>query len=159
MDPIVKSALEAVRSKPEIFIGPNFGKDGVFDDRRLAYRLVSDPMTYKYSPITVEHINGWWLVSAKQDWLVKAGSNSISELFNRVVDFPEAGANGIRSEIMLNAFADDVVTYGIDGKIIVKGCESGLADIEFHINSIFVGSRVIAFRIRNNNLDSPRVAG
>jgi hypothetical protein len=145
----IKTPLEAVRSQPEIFVGHGFVKDCLFDDRLLAYRLISDPITYRFSPITIENIDGWWFVACKQDWLAKTGIDPVLDLFTRVIDFPEAGVNAIRSEILVNAFSDDVVTYGNDGKIIVRGCESGLTELEARIDTICSGCRVVAFRIRN----------
>ena len=53
----------------------------------------------------------------------------------------------MRTNVLLTAFAHDVVTFGSDGYTIIKGCEDGLTELELMISQSYAEYRVVSFRM------------
>ena len=69
-----------------------------------------------HKTLIVHDDDTWWVVVADVDWLASAG-RPLSELFSTIVPFPGAGDNSMRSEVLLGAFAEQVLTWcGNDGE-------------------------------------------
>jgi len=77
----------------------------------LASQLVMEALFLGAHDVCVQHVNGWWLVSSSSDWLVESSGEQLSILFSEIVPLPEAGDNSMRAEVLLTAFAQDVVTF------------------------------------------------
>jgi hypothetical protein len=81
-----------------------------------AARLVHDIAARASPPVGVSRDGPWWLVSAAGDWVKSPSSEATSLLpFHRIVSRPDWGLYAFRSEILLTAFADAVVTVA-DGR-------------------------------------------
>lgn len=103
LDPIAH-----IRSHPGMYL-----PGGVASPADLASRLSADALLLGASRTLVVHDGEWWAVAADADWFSPAPIPA-DELFRRIVPFPEAGVNSMRSEVLLTAFADDVLTWGED---------------------------------------------
>jgi hypothetical protein len=68
-------------------------------------------------PIHVECIDGWWLVWSANDWLREPNGSVSYRNFDQIVHFPEAGREACRSEILLRAFADTLITRGANDEL------------------------------------------
>jgi hypothetical protein len=68
------------------------------------------------------------------------------ELFSHIVAFPEAGPNSMRAEILLTAFAQQVVTVNANHQSIIKGDVSQANDIWRLLASRPDWKRTVAFR-------------
>jgi hypothetical protein len=99
-------------------------------------------------PAHVDQIEGWWVVSADEDWLAADGVFSTRPFFN-IVAFPAAGDNSHRAEVLLTAFADAVVTCGVEGCAwIVGDADHWPLPDRLKVEISTVGRRrLIAFRI------------
>jgi hypothetical protein len=80
-------------------------------DQVLLLQLVSDILALGIADFAVASFEDWRLVGSDTDWL-RLGSAQVGaplELFNRVVPLIEAGQNSVRHEVVVHAFAEQVV--------------------------------------------------
>jgi len=80
------------------------------------------------------------------DWLGTHPDYAPEAFFFRIVAFPEAGRNSMRAEILLTAFAQQVVTVSANNQSIIKGNVSQADDIWRLIASRPDWKRTVAFR-------------
>lgn len=114
---------------------------GQVDPADMASRLAGDALTLGATRTLVIHQQTWFAVAADADWL-----DGSLDVFRRVAPFVKAGVNSFRSEILLSAFADDVVTWDGGPMAVIKGDSTGLSPIRSSLS----GSgwqRVVAFRL------------
>jgi hypothetical protein len=76
----------------------------------LAGKLVQDIALLGALPARVALDGEWWLVSADHDWLSTASGAVPTEPFFRIVPCPQWGPYAFRTEVLLTAFAEAVVT-------------------------------------------------
>lgn len=113
----------------------------------LSTNIISDALLLTDKPITVLNKNDWWIIGSQADWLSTHFNNSIEELFSRVIPFPEAGQNSIRSEVLLTAFAKDIVTVVNKKVVIIKGSISDEENFFKILQKDSHWERIIAFRV------------
>lgn len=89
-----------------------FFKDGKFTVIDLATNIVREALQCEVSSVEVVRHDGWIIVHSPDDWLAEKASTA----FVRIVPFPEGGQNAMRMEVLVNAFAGQVMTK-IDGRI------------------------------------------
>lgn len=133
--------LDHIRSNREMYL-----PGGRCDPAYLATRVADDALTLGASRVELLRHRDWWVIAANSDWMARGPSCDVRELFGRVVPFPESGVNSMRAEVLLSAFADDVVTSGKDDGEVIKGNVSARDEIW----SLVKGSdraRAVAFRV------------
>src|SRR5690348_11695923 len=108
--------LEHIRANREMYL-----PGGRCDPAYLATRVAEDALTSGAKRVEILHWQDWWVVAADSDWMARCCSGDVRELFDRVVPFPESGVNSMRSEVLLSAFADEVVTGGPGEGAVIKG--------------------------------------
>ena len=91
--------------------------------------------------------DAWWVIGSNVDWLGNHADYSAKELFFQIVAFPEAGANSMRAEILLMAFAQDVITKGAEGQVVIKGKVEESEKVWRLIDSRPGWKRAVAFRL------------
>jgi hypothetical protein len=134
--------LSHVRSHPEMYL-----PEGQPRGRALAHRIAGDPFLFGAENVLVTNDRGWWAVFADVDWLSTDPTMSPADLFKRAVPFPEAGVNSLRSEILVTAYADEVVIGTPHDREVIKGeavSPQQLPQPPGH----FRWSRMVAFRTR-----------
>jgi len=103
-------------------------------------------LTKGQAQVTVFCVGTWWVVASDVDWIVNESGHTVEEVFSRILPLPQAGPNSMRAEVLLTAFAQDVITQGSDGQRVVKG-SSLLGDDLWPIPMSHQGwKRVVAFR-------------
>lgn len=107
--------LDHIRAHPEMYL-----PGGQPDPSDFASRLAGDAMTLGASRTLAIHSGAWWAVAADVDWLA-SHSLPIHDLFRQTVPFPESGPNSMRSEVLLGAFAQDIVTWSGGTPEVLKG--------------------------------------
>jgi hypothetical protein len=92
---------------------------GHFSPEEVVGQLVVEASLSGSRLVEVQHVGDWWLIRSDVDWLPPPVDE---QAFESLVDFPEDGPNGVRSEFFLTQFARDVVTHspGEDFRV-VKG--------------------------------------
>lgn len=136
-----KPPIEYVRQKPTEYI-----PSGVIDLCDFSGSFVSDALSLHVSPVVTEIFEGWHIVAAKEDWITKESRYSVFDSFYRLQLRRKAGNNfSNRANIIVAAFAQHVVTFGIEGKTIVKDCNLDLSSLERHIEEKYSGYRVVSF--------------
>lgn len=133
--------VEHIRANPDLYL-----PGGRADPAHLASRLAGDALMLGAGRVEVSHDGCWWWVAADRDWMDANPSISAHDAFERIVPFPEAGVNSMRSEVLLTAFAERVVTVAEDGRECIKGDVTD-ADPVWRVLPSAGWARVVAFRL------------
>jgi hypothetical protein len=136
----VKDAVAYVRQRPERFCQAGFP-----NPVELATNLVSEALILGGHETCTLRQGEWWIIGSEVDWLRTHPDYSPRDLFFRIVAFPEAGANSMRAEILLTAFAHKVITVSGDGRDVIKGRVSQTAGIWRVLESRLGWTRAVAF--------------
>jgi hypothetical protein len=108
------AVARAKRSKHMLF--PNGRVDAM---SLLAYGM-ADVLVLGRGECRIAQRRGWAIVSSDVDWLVHP-SLAIDRLFTRIVAAPEHGANSLRAELVVNAFASDLAIWDPKGLRVIRG--------------------------------------
>jgi hypothetical protein len=106
---IIDDPIGLIRGNPGMFLKGVERANG----QHLAALLLSDLIWSGALPARVNRLDQWWQITSATDWLVAQDGMGI-DAFARIVPFPIAGPNSHHSENLLAAFADAVVTSGLD---------------------------------------------
>jgi len=136
------SGVEYVQANRKLFLGPT----GQPDLRDLAGALVVDALCLNAAPIQVAQIDEWFVVAAEQDWIRAETDLSAYEAFHRVQIFHQRRQNSNRANVMITAFAKEVLTVGPEGLTPIKGDQTTLKHAAAMMEQAYPGWRVVAFR-------------
>jgi hypothetical protein len=111
--------LKFVRENPKMFL--SFETATGFE---LCSKILIDAMTSGAQPVVVDKQENWWIVASRTNWISNnADGIAASDLFRRIHPNPRAGANAMRNEILLAAFADQIVLFQ-DGEFeVIRGSD------------------------------------
>lgn len=127
------SAIDHVRGNVAMYF-----RSGRFTPEEAAVKLVLEAVLCGARRVETLRVGAWWLVRGDVDWLPPPLDE---EAFGALVPFLEGGPNASRSEILVAAYATDVV---IDGPRVIKGA----ADAELEAVLADGGwARSVAFRV------------
>jgi hypothetical protein len=76
----------------------------------LVERILGDALYAGASECAVFRQDDWWIIASPTDWLGGHNAYAPEDLFHRIVAMPEAGQNAMRGEVLLTAFAQNVIT-------------------------------------------------
>ncbi len=141
---ISESAIEHIRSKPEMYLPAGASSVGT----KLVGLLLVDSLALGIHDVQIVRNKDWYAIAADSDWLRRGKyALNIVDLFDRLVPLPEAGINSIRHEVVVAAFACDVLTSVQDETVIVKSSDdkNALADGLALCNRL-LPMRAVAFR-------------
>ncbi len=96
--------LQIVNKKPEVYVGERPWRP------RLLQMVVSDLYFLSVFPFTVQSDSIWTSVHSPIDWLQQPGGKIDLSIFFQMRRLKERGNFAIRSELLLAALADAVVT-------------------------------------------------
>jgi hypothetical protein len=135
---ILEDHVSLVRKRPEMYL-----RSDRFSPEVAVGQMVEAALFSGATEASVARLpTGWWVISSARDWLPRGDSLAV---FRRIVRFQEAGPNGFRPEILLSAYAADVVTASGSEVVNVKGAADH--DLAAHISSTEHLGRLIAFRM------------
>ena len=118
-------AIDYVRQRPERFF-----RAGSPEPVELVTHIVGEVLLLGGSETYTMRNGDWWIISSNVDWLATCPDYAPEELFFNIVALPEAGPKSLmRAEILLTAFAQQVVTVSADHQSIIKGDVSQADDI------------------------------
>ena len=109
-------AIDYVRQRPERFF-----RGGSPEPVELVTHIVGEVLILGGSETCTMRSGDWWMISSNVDWLATCPDYAPEELFSHIVAFPQAGPNSMRAEILLTAFAQQVVTVSADTDPLSKG--------------------------------------
>jgi hypothetical protein len=133
-------AIDYVKQRPERFF-----RAGSPAPVELVTHIVGEVLLLGGSETYTMRNGDWWIISSNVDWLATCPDYAPEELFFNIVALPEAGPNSMRAEILLTAFAQQVVTVSADHQSIIKGDVSQADDIWRLIASRPNWKRTVAF--------------
>jgi hypothetical protein len=96
-----------------------FFPGGQVDVIRLLAYVMSDVLELGRGECRIVQRDGWWFVTSDVDWL--AQELSVRDLFERVVPAPQHGEHSMRAEVLVNAFAQDVLVFSAGEATEIKG--------------------------------------
>lgn len=108
--------LDHIRANPRVYL-----PDGHVDPATLVARLVSDILQLEECVVTALRVHGWWIVASGTDWIASDAGVVPHDYFHRIVPFPEAGQNAFHTDVLVTAFARDVVTADRESEKVIKG--------------------------------------
>jgi hypothetical protein len=140
---LITDGISLIRKRPQMYggerpWGPSF-----------AANLAENVIYLGVLPVYVHHFDGWWTVSSEKDWLLGTDGSVSYAAFSNFLPDPAKRANSLRSEVVIAALADAVVTCGRDGTKWITGdprqrsLPSGLSDRMAAIDK----GRVVSFSI------------
>ena len=125
-----------VRESPQLFL-----RNGRFTSEEAAAHVMEEALLCGAQHVQVVRQSGWWIIVGDVDWL--AGPSSLSSFWH-VIPYEEGGANSMRSELVLTAFASRVVTASRSQVTIIKG--DGDQELDRFVESQPHWERLVAFR-------------
>lgn len=139
----MNDALAWVRLHPERYF-----VDGMPTAIELARSVWSDAIFCGSSEVVThyERHSDIWVIAAQAHWL-DTDAISAEELFTRIVPLAGAGPNSMRSEIVVNAFCNEVAAFDSSRYVFTKGTglvKSALNTLLMNWPSLGAG---IAFRL------------
>lgn len=140
-DLTVLDPIDFIKNNPDRFLRHNnLGLE-------LTTNIVGDALLLVNEPITALNQSKWWIVSCESDWLMNTSDYTVEEIFSRIIPLPEAGQNSMRSEILLTAFANDVVTILGKEITVIKGSLDTQNKQLFDLKNNNLTKRIVAFRL------------
>ncbi len=141
---VLDDGLTHIRRHPKMYLQSDTAKGS-----ELASLLVGEILVVTGEQAEVSHESAWWVVASRCDWLDLQAGTTLKDMFTKIIPFPRAGVNSMRREVLLTAFARDVVTRDFESSCI-KG------DVASH-DLIWPlmwrdkeWQRVVAFRLEEN---------
>jgi hypothetical protein len=111
----LEDALAYVRKHVDMFF-----RTGRQSAHECSTSLLSNALVLGAREASIVRDGALWIVGADVDWLANR-SVAIAELFSRLVPLPEAGANSVRAEIAVGAFATDIAVVDAEGVVSIRG--------------------------------------
>ena len=147
---MVIDSIAHIRRYPEIYFGAGHDPSAC----GLVTRLIDDAIALGVVlPVHCDFVSGWWIVAAREDWVLKSNPLSLIDTFHQLRSFPEMGRNCYRSNVLVTAFADDVIVFGTQGRSLIKGNDLGSDELVKHIDEKYLSHRIVAFRKEGWNLE------
>ena len=97
--------IEYIRRQPQRFL-----RQIPANAVELAGNLVTDALTLGARHVITMHVADWWIVGGDVDWLPRGSAAEAVRVFSQITPLPEAGDNSMRGDVLLTAFAEDIVT-------------------------------------------------
>ena len=94
-----------------------------FPETTITAKIIAENIAFGAAVAGAGHIElvdeaGWWFVASETNWLASGAHQSVNELFERIVPFPEQGPTSHRAEVYVTALArsayfcvDDATTW------------------------------------------------
>ena len=149
MDEIVvlDDAVGHIKKYPHRYLKSGTVVSNAVTGSELAASIVEEVLILTGGPLTTFCEGEWWLIASSIDWLGERRDLTPEELFVRIIPFSEAGPNFMRREVLLTAFARDVLIKSAGRRSIIKGDVPTNDDIWRIVDSDEDWRGVIAFRL------------
>jgi hypothetical protein len=143
---VQKSPLDMIRQNSGRFAGEKPRGP------RLISNLVRELILQGSWPIRIDRHEGWWTIVSDRDWLELPQPSESFEPFFQMIRFPAGGLLAIRSEVIITALAEAVVTatFGHLQWIVGNSETTLLPDtLRLSLRSI-KGGRLLAFLMNDD---------
>lgn len=101
--PSLNDAISYVRKNPHLFL--SYSSTGVRAEE-IASKIIFDAMIQGADRLDIKKIGNWISIASDINCWDFGEKYSIRDLFEKIIPFPEGGANACRSEILVGAFSD-----------------------------------------------------
>jgi hypothetical protein len=131
-----------VRDNRDLFFqGPDHGPTV----ERLLKLLLDDAITANAFPIQIDSHANWWIVAAKDDWLLDENPGTAAETFFTHVPYPKSGRHHFHKAVFITAFAEKVVTFSCGIMELINADADEVGEIEAYCKAKYSDLRVVAF--------------
>lgn len=131
-------ALDAVRRLEQRMF-----RVGSFNAPEVVAHIVQAALVCDVRDLQIVTDRDWYLISSDTDWLTEDGVDVASEAFDRILSFRRGGDNSMRPEVLLSAFASDVLTLASGVITEIRSSEAQRPDLAEYEGA----ARVVAFRV------------
>lgn len=112
----ITDAVEAIRRQPELYTG---SAEPTAD--MLIGRLACDILEVGDRTVSIGRIGEWWIVASDTDWIDANAPEALRCYFSSIIPFPEVGQNTFHCEVLISAFASDVIVFTPQEEIDLQG--------------------------------------
>ncbi len=143
---VLDDPIGFIRKKPGMFT-----RSSPVSGVELATNIVSEALLLIKGKgrVTTFLTDTWWVVASDIDWIANESEHPVEDVFSHILPLPQAGPNSMRGEVLLTAFARDVITQSIDGQHVVKGSVHTSSNLWPMLISQQGWKRVVAFRMED----------
>ena len=98
--------------------------------------------------VTIENVDGWWIVASDRDWLNAPNSINTTEknVFESLRAFPESGQNNYRGEFMAMIYSSALVIITNSTSTLMKGLDTDLKAFERICGALECNVNVLGFK-------------
>ncbi|MEZ6049154.1 MAG: hypothetical protein R3C11_26980 [Planctomycetaceae bacterium] len=130
--------ITALWIRPQMYLSP------VMDSGGIAARLAEEAFRLTKKQAHLDKLDNWFIVAANEDWLSYTNTADIQQVFRTHIHLAEMGSFDMYGEVILTAYAENVVTF-LDTKMtVIKGEKESQLLAKF-IESKPDWKRVVAF--------------
>ncbi|MEQ8852387.1 hypothetical protein [Gimesia sp.] len=132
-------AISHIHSNSDIYLPQE-----KWNESSLTALLVEDILISGHMAISFK-VDDWWIIASNTDWFKIQSDLTINDYFTNLIRFPEQGPLSIHSEVLITAFAKEVVTLDRTSNVVVKG---GINDSIINLNDKHPEwARLVAFKM------------
>jgi hypothetical protein len=108
-----KDVIEFIRKHPSMYM--SMDESPLYE--KLLIGIIYDILSLDVYDFSAARKDQWIFIGSNEDWLKKGKflEGTTKTLFERVFPLVEAGQNNIRHEVVLRAFAKEIVLFGEEG--------------------------------------------
>jgi hypothetical protein len=114
---------------------------------QLAINIVNDAIILSEGPVTILNKEKWWIIGSEIDWIIKESIDVDETFFFNIIPSLQDTQNSIRGEVLLTAFAEDVVTIREGVSNIIKGTLNNDIHFLLDLQKDNCWKRLVAFRL------------
>jgi hypothetical protein len=137
--PLIDDPIKFVREHPRMFLG-----DAEFQPGPVAGFICYSAVLLTGREAMLLQNAEWWAIGCRSDWIGMLQSN-VGNVFQSLIAFPEHRANSFHHEILLTAFATNVVILTPNDVNQIKGDDQSKISILKEWMRIENLNRVVAF--------------
>lgn len=104
--------LTHIRQHPEMYLA-----DGYVNGATIVCRILADVLVSENCQVFVQRSGDWWIIGSSTDWIGSVGTRAFFEF----MPYPQAGQNSFHGEVLITAFAADIVLLTPYGHDVIAG--------------------------------------
>lgn len=139
---ILDDPIAFIRKRPSMF-----ARSIPVSGAELAANIIAEALLLTHGQVTASRADAWWVVTSDVDWIAGESDHAVEDAFSRILPLPQAGPNSMRGEVLLTAFARDVVTQDIYSRCVIKGSTQADDAVWAMLTSRPDWKRIVAFRM------------
>lgn len=105
-----------IRQHPEHYL-----VDGIIEGSAIVSRVMQDILTQSSISAFCAREGTWWIIASEIDWINSCSPLTVKKYFSQITPNPEVGQNAFHAEVLLTAFAEDLIVFSKSERIVING--------------------------------------